>query len=233
MRGAITVKESFAMTDEEIQLAVLHELENDPVVKSNEIGVAVQNGIVTLSGDVDSYSKKYDAERAAKQIPDVKAVVNELQVKLSSSGQRTDEDIAKAAVQALESAVVVPSERIKVTVREGRVILEGDVGWGLEKEAAEAAVRVLAGVKEVTNRIDVKPQVKSADVQAKIEEELRRAAELDAHRVQIEIQGHKVILRGSVRCMAEWDEAETAAGRVPGVKEVENRLTIEPYTIEP
>ncbi len=221
------------MTDKEIQLAVLHELEDEALVKSTEIGVAVKEGIVTLSGYVDSYSTKYNAELAAERIPDVKAVVNELEVKLPSSSERTDEDIAQAAVKALESAVVVPSERIKVTVREGRVMLEGDVEWQLQKEAAEAAVRVLTGFKEITNRIEVKPHVTPAEVQAKIEEALRRAAELDAHRIQIEIQDRKVILHGSVRCMAEWDEAETAAWRVPAAKEVENRLTIEPYTIEP
>jgi osmotically-inducible protein OsmY len=220
------------MTDKEIQLAVLYELEEEPLVKSTEIGVAVKDGIVTLSGYVDSYSKKYNAELAAKLIPDVKAVVNELEVKLPSSSERTDQDIAQAAVKALASAVVVPSERIKVTVREGTVTLEGDVEWQWQKEAAEAAVRVLTGVKEIANRIEVKPRVTPAEVQAKIEEALRRAAELDAHRIQIEMQDRKVILSGSVRCMVEWDQAERAAWQVPGVKEVENRLTIEPYTIE-
>jgi osmotically-inducible protein OsmY len=181
------------MTDKEIRDAVLRELEWEPMVQSTEIGVAVKDGIVTLSGFVDSYSKKYHAERAAKRVEGVRAVVNDLEVKLPSSSVRTDEDLARAAVQALESRITVPHERIKITVRDGWITLEGEVNWKFQKEAAESAVRHLVGVKGVTNLITVKPRVTPSDIQAKIEEALRRAAEVDARRISVEVDGSRVI----------------------------------------
>lgn len=155
------------MTDKEIQQAVLRELEWEPRVQSTEIGVSVKVGIVTLSGSVGSFAKKYDAESAAKRVEGVKAVVNELEVILPFSDERTDEDIAESALRALEDRITVPHEQIKLTVRDGWITLEGDVEWNFEKEAAESAVRYLTGVKGVVNLITVKPRVSPSNVKTK------------------------------------------------------------------
>jgi osmotically-inducible protein OsmY len=215
------------MTDKEIQQAVLRELEREPQVSSTEIGVSVKDGVVTLSGFVDSYAKKYAAERAAKRVYGVKAVANDVEVKLALGSERPDPDIARAAAQALESHITVPAEQIKVTVYNGFVTLEGAVDWQYQKEAAESAVRYLTGVRGVTNLIRVKSRVPAEDVAAEIEASLKRSAELEARRITVETEGSKVILRGAVRSWAEREEAERAAWRVPGVTDVENHIRIE------
>ena len=210
-------------SDRDIQHDVLEELKYEPRVQPNEIGVSVKDGVVTLSGWVDSYLKKWEAEQAALRVLGVKAVANDIEVKLPS--ERTDADIAAAAVNALEWDVGV-AHKINVTVSKGWVTLKGEVEWQFEKEDAERVVRRLSGVKGVSNLITVKPKVTAYDLKKKIEDALVRSAKIDADRITVEVQGNKAILRGTVRSWSEREEAERAAWAAPGVLSVDNRITI-------
>src|SRR6266436_7060747 len=215
-------------TDEELQKDVLAELKWNAQIQPNEIGVSVKDGVVTLTGWVDSYLKSWSAEEAAHKVAGVKAVANDIEVKLAT--ERTDPDIAEAAVHALEWDASVPSDKVHVTVSKGWVTLKGEVEWEYQKEDAERVVRRLTGVRGVTNLIAVKPYARplSSELKRKIEEALVRSAEMDAQRITVEAQGNKVILRGKVRSWAERQEAERMAWSAPGVTAVENGILIAP-----
>jgi osmotically-inducible protein OsmY len=213
-------------SDRELQTDVLEELRWEPGVNSTDIGATVKGGVVTLEGTVDSFAEKWAAVSAVKRLPGVKALAVNLKVELPGSNERTDTDIAQAAQSALKWDVLVPKDRIKVTVENGCVVLEGEVDRQYQKSAAERAVLHLTGVKEVTNKITIKPKVAATEVEGKIEAAFKRNAMLDADNIDVQAEGGKVSLSGSVHSWAERDEAERAAWAAPGVSEVQNDIAV-------
>ncbi|HEX3758262.1 MAG TPA: BON domain-containing protein [Kofleriaceae bacterium] len=217
---------SDSKTDEQIQRDVLAELMWDSRIQPNEIRVSAKNGIVALSGHVDSFYKKWTAEEAALRVRGVAAVVNELEVRLPSSSERTDEEIAAAAVRAIEADTLLGAKNLQITVDKGWITLHGEVDWNFQKEDAEQLLRRLWGVKGVTNLITVKSRPTTMELKDKIEKALLRTAKLDARKISIDVQGAKVSLNGTVRSWAERADAERTAWLAPGVNQVDNRLQV-------
>jgi osmotically-inducible protein OsmY len=212
--------------DSDIRRDVEDELRWDPDIDATDIAVAVNNGVVALTGFVRSYSQRTQAERDAKRVAGVLGVANDIEVRLPVIDQRPDPDIVRDAVSALKSELPYSSENIKVIAKDGKITLEGTVEWNYARERAESAVKRIRGVKGVTNSITLKPKVAPYEVRRKIEDAFRRSAEIDASRVTVEANGSEVILRGTVKSWAEREEAERAAWAAPGVTKVDNRVTI-------
>ena len=216
------------MTDRELQQHIQNALDWEPSIEASEVGVSVDNGVVTLRGDVHTYAEKSAAERVTLRVYGVKAVANDLNVRLMSGYQRTDTQIAQAAVAALKWNSLVPADRVSLTVSNGWITLAGTLDWQYQRTAAERAVRDLTGVTGVNNNIALKPHVQAGDIQAKIEAAFKRIAEIGARRVNVTALAGKVVLTGNVRSWAERQEAERAAWAAPGVRHVEDRIAIIP-----
>ncbi|HAE41205.1 MAG TPA: hypothetical protein DCG57_21615 [Candidatus Riflebacteria bacterium] len=218
-------------SDTQLQADIMEELKWEPTIQAAEIGVAVKDGIVTLSGHVDSFAKKWAAERAVKRVFGVRGLTEEIKVKLITPLILKDEEIADTVAKVLSWNSGIPQHRIRTVVQDGHITLNGDVDWKYQKEAAEDSVRHLNGVTGVTNWISIKPAtpaVKESDVKNRIEGALRRNARLllASQKIQVESSGNRVVLSGSVGSLAEFEEAEASAWSAPGVTEVLNNLTV-------
>jgi osmotically-inducible protein OsmY len=213
-------------SDADLQKNVLAELEYEPSVKVEDIGVSVKEGIVMLNGSVGSHAEKLAAACAAKRVAGVKGLAEDIVVKLPDSSRRTDSDIAAAAVNAVKWISMVPEDSVQITVRDGWLSLEGAVEGWRQKSATEEAVRNLAAVKGVTNRIVIKPKMASVDAKGAIKAAFDRHSMLDARKIQVETNGGHVLLRGHVRNFYEREEAERAAWAAQGVTNVENRIVL-------
>lgn len=215
------------LTDLQLQQNTMAELRWEPSVKAACIGVAAKDGVVTLTGELETYAQKFAAERAVERVAGVRAIADDLTVGVSGSYERTDSDVAGAAASALAWDVEVP-DGVTVVVREGWITLSGKVQWYFQKAAAERAVRYLTGVAGVTNMIEIQPPatVKAADVKAKIEAALARNVELDAKAISVATHDDTVTLTGTVRSWAERDDATRAAWNAPGVRFVKDELKV-------
>ena len=213
-------------TDLEIKKDVLEELAWQPNIDETQIGVIVDKGVVTLTGTVNSYSKKMTAEKAAKSVFGVRAVAEDIEVKYGIDYKKTDAEIAKAAANALKWNSSVPENKINLKVENGWVYLTGEVKWTFQKDAAKKSVQDLLGVKYVSNNITLKQEVKATDIERKIKKAFERSAEIDSKNVKVTVDGHTVKLRGKVHSIAEKDDARKAAYNTFGVYEVENELEV-------
>lgn len=213
-------------TDTQIQKDVIEELKWEPSVNHEHIGVAVSEGVVTLSGTVPTFIEKHNAETAAQRVVGVKAIVEKIDVKLPGSLVRDDEEIAKAIVNQFQWSSLIPKDQIKAKVSNGWVTLSGEVVWEYQRKAAERLVRELNGVKLITNTIKLKPKLEAADLKDKIERALLRAAERESKQIDVKVEGSHVTLSGFVRSLAEMRAVEGAAWGAPGVTEVKDNLRV-------
>ena len=213
-------------SDTEIQKDVMAQINWEPMLNAAAIGVSVKDGVVTLNGMVDTYTKKMAAERAAKKVSGVKAVAEDIQVGESSIFKRTDTEIAQAILNALQWHTAVREDKIKIKVEKGVVTLEGDVEWEYQRSAAKKAIENLTGIRMIYNFIAVKPVVAAADLKSKIKAALQRSALLDAENITVDVTGSIAVIRGNVHSISEKEDVESAVWSAPGIKVVDNQLQV-------
>lgn len=214
------------MTDQSMKQAVLDELKWDPSINSAHIGVTARDGVVTMSGHVDSYAERWAAEKAAGRVSGVRAVAEELEVHYPASMETGDDDIAKRAIQSISWDVMVPNDKVKINVAKGFITLTGELDYQYQKEAVESGIRRLSGVNGIFNEITIKPKVAPADLKAKIKAALVRNAQIDAEEIDVTTDGGNVTLRGGVDTYYERVVAERVAWSAPGVTRVDDLLTV-------
>ncbi len=216
------------MSDTTLRQDILDELEFEPSIDAADIGVAVEDGIVTLTGHVPNYSQKATIEMLVGRIKGVKGIAEELEVRYRGTVGNSDDEIAKRAANSLQWNTVVPDDKVQVKVQKGWVTLTGTVDWNFEKLAAADAVRGLQGVTGITNNIGIKarPVISPVDVKKRIENSLRRSAELEAKSIRVDVDGNRVTIDGHVKAWSERRLVEDAVWATPGVTSVVDRLTI-------
>ena len=213
-------------SDSDIRQNVEAELRWDPDIDATDVGVAVKDGVVTLTGYVRSYGQKRQAESDAKRVVGVKGVANDIEVRLPIINRRPDPQIARDVVAALQAELPYVADSIKVSVEDGAVTLEGNLEWHFQRERAEAVAHRVRGVKSVDNSLRLTPRVPPTEIKHKIEEALKRNALLDAEGIIVEADGSTVTLKGTVRSWAEREEAERAAWTAPGITEVRDEIEV-------
>jgi osmotically-inducible protein OsmY len=213
-------------SDAQLKKDVEAELDWDPTFDAAHVGVSVKDGVVALSGHLDSYAEKLAAERAAQRVEGVKALAVDIDVRLAPGHQRGDAEIAAAAETALKWHTLVPEDRVKVLVEKGWITLSGEVDWEYQRNHAAKAVRALTGVTGVTNMIALKPQVTPANITHRIQAALQRQAEREAQHIEVVVSGHTVTLKGQVHSWAERNAAQGAAWSAPGITSVINQLRV-------
>jgi osmotically-inducible protein OsmY len=215
------------MSDTQLRKDILDELDYEPSVKATNIGVAVENSVVTLTGHVSSYAEKIAAEQAVRRVKGVRAIAQEIEVRFPSDKKTGDDEIAKRALDILRWSLV-PSDAVKLTVQNGLIRLSGEVEWQYQKRSAEDSVRKLSGIVGVINDIKIKPLVSVPDVKQKIEDALKRSAEVEARAIRVTVRdGGNIVLEGKVHDWLERDAVENAAWSAPGVTTVQDLLSFE------
>ncbi len=215
------------MDDFALRQDIIDELEFEPSLDARNIGVAVRNGIATLTGYVGSFAEKATAERVVARVKGVRGIAQEIQVRFPVNRKVNDDEIAERVLKIISWDTTIPDDRVQVKVQDGWVTLSGNVEWNFQKTAASEAVRKLSGVAGITNAMTIQPSLTPSDVKQRIEESLKRTADVDASRIRIDVSGGKVTLEGKVRAWRERAAAERAAWSAPGVHAVDDRIAIE------